>query len=341
MKSLLTPYQKYLLRKFGWYFLTFIVALGLNFLLPRLIPGNPVAEITSKITKGMTDSSRMNAVYEAFMQEFKLDLPLGQQFIYYIKGVMAGDFGTSFTMYPKPVADIVFKALPWSIGLMIPALLIGWFLGNVLGAFAAYKKGIFDKVIFPIALFFSCIPFFVFSILLLYAFGVVLKVLPTGGAYGYEFFAPEMSLSFFLSVLRHHTLPSLSLILVMLGGWAIGMREMSLYELSEDYVQYSQMMGLSESKIIRYVFKNAMLPQITGLAMRLGTVVAGSLITEIVFNYPGLGTVLFRAIRSNDYPLISAITLLITVGVLVANFLIDIVYGLIDPRIKATQLEEG
>lgn len=341
MKKLLSPYQKYLSRKVLWYVITFVIALGLNFLLPRLVPGNPISQIVAKITKGMTDSARMNTVYEQFTEEFRLNMPIWRQFIYYVSDVLKGDLGTSFTMYPKKVAPILFKALPWSVGLMLPALFVGWVLGNILGAFAAYKKGIFDKVLFPITLFMSCIPYFVFSIILLFTFAVSLKWFPAGGGYGYEFFGPEFSLSFFISIIKHYTLPFLSIILIQIGGWAIGMREMSLYELSEDYVQYAKMMGLRESKIIRYVFRNAMLPQITGLAMQLGTVIAGSLITEIVFNYPGLGTTLFRAVRAMDYPLISGSTLIITICVLLANFLLDIIYGLIDPRIKASQLEEG
>lgn len=341
MKKFLSPYQKYLSRKILWYFFTFIIALGLNFILPRLVPGNPVAYIVSKITKGMTDSSRMDSVYQQFINEFRLNMPLWKQFIFYVKDVLNGQLGTSFTMYPQKVSVIIMKSLPWSIALMLPSLLIAWIVGNILGAFAAYKKGIFDKILFPVSLFMSCIPYFVFSIILLFTFSVTMKILPTGGGYGYEFFGPELSLAFIISAIKHYTLPFLSIVLIQIGGWAIGMREMSLYELSEDYVRYSKMMGLRESKIIRYVFKNAMLPQITGLAMNLGTVIAGSLITEIVFNYPGLGTTLFRAIRSMDYPLISACTLLITLGVLLANFLLDILYGLIDPRIKASQLGEG
>ena len=153
MNKYLTSYQRYLLKKFGWYLLTFVVALGLNFLLPRLVPGNPVAEITAKVTLGMADSSKMDSIYQAFMDEFNLNEPLWKQFLLYIKGVLKGDLGTSFTMYPRKVFPIILDALPWSIGLMLPSLFIGWIVGNLLGAFAAYKKGIFDKVVFPITLF--------------------------------------------------------------------------------------------------------------------------------------------------------------------------------------------
>jgi len=336
----MSSYSKFFLKKTGWYLLTLIIALVLNFILPRLVEGNPVDVIVGRITKGMTDTDSIKNIYDNFMQEFRLDLPMWKQFLFYIGGVFKGDLGTSFTIYPRKVSEIISAAVPWTIGLQLPAILTGWFLGNILGAFAAYKKGIFDKVIFPATLFISSIPFFIFSILLMFGFTIVLDWFPSGGGYGYTL-QPEVSLEFFLSVIRHHTLPFLSIVLVMIGGQGIGMREMSLYELNADYVKYSKMMGIRESKIIRYVFKNAMLPQITGLALSLGTLIAGGLITEIVFNYPGLGTIMFKAIRGFDYPLISGCTLVITITVLAANFLLEIVYGMVDPRIKAAQLEDN
>jgi peptide/nickel transport system permease protein len=221
----------------------------------------------------------------------------------------------------------------------LPAIITAWLLGNVLGALAAFKRGLFDKIVFPAMLLANAIPFFAMSILLLYFFALNLDWFPIGGGFSPRLM-PHLSLTFIGSVLRHHTLPFLSLVLVMLGGWAIGMRSMAIYELNTDYVLYSKLMGIRESKIIRYVFKNAMLPQITGLAISLGTMIGGALITEIVFNYPGIGMRLFTAIRTLDYPLISGITLFIIIGVLLANFLVEIVYGLVDPRIKSAQLEE-
>ncbi|MCK8060222.1 MULTISPECIES: ABC transporter permease [unclassified Fusibacter] len=213
-------------------------------------------------------------------------------------------------------------------------------VGNIFGAIAAYKKGVYDKIIFPTALFVSSVPFFVLSILLLYGLAVVGGWFPVGGPYD-RTMIPDGSWLFYMSLLKHHFLPFLSIAIVMLGGQGIGMREMALYELSSDYVKYSKMLGIRESKIVRYVFKNAALPQITGLAISLGTMIAGALITEIVFNYPGLGLQMFKAIRGLDYPMISACTLLITITVLAANFIVDILYGFLDPRIKANQMEES
>lgn len=336
----MTNYMKYFLKKSFWYGITLVVAIIINFTLPRLVDGNPVDAIAGKVARGMTDTNSIKKVYDNFYKEFHLDEPMYKQFIIYVGDLGRGDFGTSFSMYPKPINQILGEAIPWTIGLQLPAIIIGWLAGNILGAFAAYKKGVFDRVIFPVTLFVSAIPFFVFSIIILYVFGIKLEWFPAGGGYSYTLY-PEWSFTFIASLLKHHFLPFMSIVLVTIGGQGIGMREMSLYELNADYVKYSKLLGLKESKIIKYVFKNAMLPQITGLALSLGTMITGSLITEIVFNYPGIGTVLFRGIRALDYPLISACTLIITLTVLLSNFLLDILYGLIDPRIKASQMEEG
>ncbi|MCY9662365.1 MULTISPECIES: ABC transporter permease [Paenibacillus] len=335
----MNAYAKYFTKKFFWYFLTLLIAVTLNFVLPRLIQGNPISMIAAQMTQGMTDSDSIKKVYETFTKEFGVDKPIGTQFVIYIKNLFTGNLGTSFGLYPKQVTDILASAVPWTIGLQLPAILTGWILGNILGAVAAYKRGVFDKVLFPAALFVNSIPFFTLAIIMLFIFGLTLHWFPLAGGYDYQMM-PQLSLDFFISVIRHHTLPFLSIVIVTIGGQAIGMRQMSLYELNSDYVLYSKLLGIRDSKIAKYVFRNAMLPQITGLALSIGTMVGGSLICEIVFSYPGIGTWLFTAIRQLDYPLISGCTLLIAATVLLANFIIEIVYGLVDPRIKAAQMED-
>jgi peptide/nickel transport system permease protein len=336
----LNAYAKYFIKKFCWYLLTLIIAVGLNFLLPRLIRGNPVSTIATQVTQGMTDSDSIKKVYETFMVEFGVDKPIGTQFVIYVKNLLTGNLGTSFGLYPKKVTDILASAIPWTVALQLPAILVGWILGNVLGAVAAYKKGVLDKVIFPVALFINSIPFFTLAIIMLFIFALNLHWFPPSGGYDYQKI-PNLSFDFIGSVIRHHTLPFISIVLVTIGGQAIGMREMSIYELNSDYVLYSKLLGIRDSKIAKYVFKNAMLPQITGLALSIGTMVGGSLICEIVFSYPGIGTWLFTAIRQLDYPLISGCTLLIAFTVLIANFIIEMIYGVVDPRIKAAQMEES
>ena len=176
------------------------------------------------------------------------------------------------------------------------------------------------------------------AILLQFFLGVYFKWFPTSLGYGYDL-NPSMSLHFIGSVIYHYQLPFWSIVLITIGGQAIGMRSMSIYELNADYVKYSRFLGIKDRKIVKYVFRNAMLPQITGLALSLGTMVGGALVAEIIFSYPGLGTTLLTAITGRDYPLISGCTLIITIMVLIANFLVEIFYGLIDPRVKAAQQE--
>lgn len=331
-------YKRYMTSKIVWYVITFIVAIFLNFLLPRLIPGNPVSTIVSKITRGMSDTNSIKKIYETFQNEFGLNKPIWEQFYIYISNLIHGDMGTSFGQYPRKVTDILSSSIMWTIGLQLPAILVSWILGNILGVLAAYIKKGFDKVLFPVFLFISCIPPFGFAIILVWLFAVSIKIFPASGGYAFNMI-PTPTLGFFISVIQHYQLPFWSIVLVGIGGQSLGMREMSIYELNTDYVKYSRLLGLRDSKIVGYVFKNAVLPQITGLALSLGTMVGGALITEIVFSYPGIGTTLFNAISSQDFPLISGCTLLITAGVLIANFIIDIVYGLIDPRIKVSQQE--
>lgn len=331
--------RKYFAGKLFWYLLTFFVAILLNFLLPRLIPGNPIAAIAGQVTKGMTDTNSIKRVYDQLNREFGLDKPLWQQFFVYIGNLFQGNLGTSISQYPRSVSSILASSVPWSVGLQLPAILAGWILGNVLGAVAAYRSGVFDKVIFPLFLFLSCIPAFAMAILLVWVFGMTLKIAPVSGGFGFDM-NPNLSLDFFLSVLQHYQLPFWSIVLVNIGGQALGMREMSIYELNADYVKYSRLLGVRDRKITRYVFRNAMLPQITGLALSLGTMVGGALISEIIFSYPGIGTSMLNAVTSQDFPLISGCTLIITVTVLLCNFLIDLIYGFIDPRVRSAQQEE-
>lgn len=334
----MSKYQKYLAKKFVWYLVTFIVVLVLNFFLPRLIDGNPVDVIVGKMgSMGSTNS--MKNIYDGFMKEFNLDKPVWEQFLLFVKGMLHGDLGTSFSRYPKKVSAIMAEAIPWTLALQLPAIIVGWIIGNALGAITAYRKGVFSKTVYSVSLFVNSIPYYAFAIIMMYVLALNLGFFPAGGAYS-NGMVPNLSLKFILDVFQHHMLPFLSIVLIMIGGQAMGMRSMAIYELNADYVLYAKLMGVPERKIIGYVFRNAMLPQVSGLALSLGTMVSGSLITKIVFNYPGLGYWLYLAIRQLDYPLISGCTLVISITVLVANFLLDVLYGLIDPRIKAAQVEE-
>jgi peptide/nickel transport system permease protein len=328
---------RYLGRKLAWTLVVLLVALVLNFLLPRLIPGNPVDAIVGQIARGGgTGGAQLQQIHEHFMKEFGLDKPLWQQFLVYVGNVLHGDFGTSFGQYPASVNSLIGQALPWSLALMVPAILVGWVLGNLLGAVAAFKGGWFDRGAFVGSLFFSSVPPFALAIILLFLVAVKMGVLPVGGAYSFGL-SPELSLTFFGDAVTYFWLPFWSLVLVFIGGQAVGMRSMAVYELGSDYVNYNRGLGVRDGITVRYIFRNAMLPQITGLALSIAALISGALITELVFSYPGLGTLLFNAIGQNDYPVIQAITLIITLAVLIANFAVDVLTGFIDPRIRAAQ----
>ena len=331
-------YRKYFATKLMWFLITLVFAFVLNFILPRLMPGDPVAAIMQRVAAGMTSQAGIQQVYNQYAELFGTNKPMLQQFFLYVRNAVRGDFGISFSQYPRSVANIIGSSIWWTVALQFPAIIVGWFIGNTLGALAAYLKGGFDKVLMPVSIFVSNLPAFGMAVILLVIFGINLKWFPTSGGYGFDLI-PNFSYAFIWSVIIHYQLPFWSIVLIAIGGQAIGMRSMSIYELNADYVKYSRFMGIKDRKIIGYVFRNAMLPQVTGLALAIGGMVGGALVAEIIFSYPGLGSTILSAVLGRDYPLISAATLIITLMVLIANFLIEIIYGFIDPRIKAAQAD--
>ncbi len=331
-------YRKYFGKKILWFVITFVVAVVLNFILPRLMPADPVAAITGKMATGMTDASAVQQIYARYEEEFGTNKPMIEQFWIFVKNMFKGDFGTSFSQYPRKVSDIIGSAIWWTIGLQFPAIIVGWLLGNILGALAAYIRKGFDKVLLPVSIFISNIPAFGMAVVLLVLIAVNAKLAPISGGYAFDMI-PNFSWNFIKSVITHYQLPFWSIVLISIGGQAIGMRSMSIYELNADYVKYSRFLGIKDRKIVGYVFRNAMLPQITGLALSIGTMIGGALVAEIIFSYPGLGSTMYAAVTAADYPLISATTLIITIMVLIVTFLLDIVYGFIDPRVKAAQYD--
>jgi peptide/nickel transport system permease protein len=334
----LKGYTKYFGTKFVWFLITFVFAFILNFILPRLMPGDPVAGIVARMAQGMSNATGVQAIYRQYTELFGTNRPMIEQFFIYVRNVFHGDFGFSFSQYPRTVANVLKSSIWWTVCLQFPAIIVGWLIGNTLGALAAYLKKGFDRVLMPVSIFLSNLPAFGMAIILLVFFAVDLKWFPTSGGYGFDMI-PNSSWSFIWSVIVHYQLPFWSIVLIAIGGQAIGMRSMAIYELNADYVKYARFLGIKDRKIIGYVFRNAMLPQVTGLALSIGTMVGGALVAEIIFSYPGLGTTILSAVLGQDYPLISAITLIITLMVLFATFIIEILYGFIDPRIKAAQSE--
>jgi peptide/nickel transport system permease protein len=346
------PQLRHLLKRMGWYFATFLVAVTINFFLPRLGDANPVDAIMARA--GNLDAKAAREKEEQYLKEFGLVELDGQgqivrdgtgkpvraslfsQFGSYLGMSLQGDLGTSILQHPKRVSEIIKTALPWTLAIQLPTIVFGWIIGNLLGALAAYKRGVFDRVAYPMALLSSAVPAFCFGILLVYIFGIRLEWFPALGGYD-EGLIPTLSWEFLQSASYYYVLPFLSVFLLVVGGQAIGMRSMCIYELGTDYVKYAKLLGIKESKILLYMFRNAMLPQLTGLALALGAMVGGALVTEIIFSYPGLGLALLGAIQGSDYPVITGCTLLITVCVLIANFSVDVLIGILDPRIRAAE----
>ncbi len=321
--------RRYFGRKLLVYVLTFFIAVTIDWMIPRFMPGDPISNMLSRT---VLNADAAEIMYGYFSQAFGLDVPIWQQYINFWIALFSGDLGISVYLFPKPVLDVIMEAVPYDVGLLLPSILLSWIAGNKFGAFAVRSKWL-DNTVLPIGYILTATPYMWLGILLSWFFGIVLGAFPIAGAYSYEM-APHLSWTFIGSVLSHWVLPFLSLFLVGFGGWAIGMRNMIIYELEADYSHYLMALGAPRNLIRKYAYRNALLPQITGLALQLGVIVAGALVTEVVFSYPGIGSLILSAIQNQDYFLLQGCFLFIISGVLLANFVIDIVYILVDPRTR-------
>ncbi len=321
--------KRYFSRKLLIYILTFFLAVTIDWMIPRFMPGDPVRNMLSRIP---LQQEAVEAMYSYYTQVFGLDVPIWQQYLNFWNALFHGDLGISVYMFPTPVTQVLRRAVPYDLFLLIPSILLSWWAGNKFGAFAARSKWL-DNTISPLGYILTASPYMWLGILLAWFFGIVLGVFPIAGAYSFHL-RPNLSWAFIWDVLKHWFLPFASLFLVGFGGQAIGMRNMIIYELEADYSHYLEALGAPRKLVRRYAFRNAILPQITGLALSLGVIVAGALVTEVVFSYPGIGYLLLAATQNQDYFLIQGCFLFIIIGVLLANFAIDITYVIIDPRTR-------
>lgn len=328
--------KRYFGRKLLIYIFTFILAVTIDWLIPRFMPGNPIQVMISRANL-KAESAKL--IYSYYMKAFGLDVPLWKQYLNFWNALFHGDFGISLWLFPRPVINIIMNAVPYDVILLLPAILLSWIAGNRFGAFAARSKWL-DNTILPLGYILTSTPYMWLGILLAWVFGIVFHIFPFSGAYSYAMM-PHLSWTFIGSVLQHWILPFSSLFMVMFGGWAIGMRNMIIYELEADYSHYLETLGAPRSLIRRYAFNNALLPQITGLALQLGAIVGGALSTEIVFAYPGIGFLILQAIQNHDYFLLQGCFLFIIIGVLLTNFIIDVTYVLVDPRTRTGMQGEG
>jgi peptide/nickel transport system permease protein len=320
---------RYFGRKLAIYVFTFWIAATIDWMIPRFMPGDPIQSLLSRTQVAPEAVADLIAYYKAL---FGLDVPLWQQYLNFWARLLQGDLGRSVYLSGRPVTDVIMAALPYTLALLVPAILLSWWTGNKAGAIAARRR-VLDNTLLPIGYILTATPYMWLAIMLAWIFASELGIFPISGAYSYDI-EPSFTLAFLADLAWHWFLPFLSLFLVMFGGWAIGMRNMIIYELDADYSRYLASLGAPTGLIRRYAFRNAVLPQITGLALSLGVIVAGALVTEIVFSYPGIGKLLLAAVQNQDYFLLQGIFLFVIIGVLVANFLVDIAYVVVDPRTR-------
>ncbi|MEM4514006.1 MAG: ABC transporter permease [Ignisphaera sp.] len=333
--SRINPFVVFIIKRFAIMIITFSVGLTLIFMLPRLIPGNPLATLLySLVREAAIDPEKLKAVERMLLEYFKFDRPIHEQYILYLQGMVRGDLGRSIMFFPRPAIDVIAENLPWTLALLMPAIIASWVVGNYLGVLAAMNRGkAVDKVLLPILAVLQGTPPYVFAMYLVLIFGVSLKLLPTGGSWS-PTLRPSLSLVFVLDYLRHYILPFTSIFLTSLGGWGLSMRNISLQELASDYMDYTRVLALSQKKVVKYLFKCSALPQVVGLAIVLGWSVAGSVVTEIVFGYRGVGTMVWRAIQSQDFMLIQGFFIIIIGTIILANFISEIMFAVIDPRVR-------
>ncbi|ANK89259.1 oligopeptide ABC transporter permease protein (plasmid) [Rhizobium phaseoli] len=332
----MTPYLIFVLKRFGQFLLVVFLGVTITFFVTHLTPIDPVEESIGAITQmGQSDPNAIELMRQSLRELYGMQGSIWQQYLHFWLRLATGDLGPSLSAFPTPVSTIILRSLPWTIGLMTVSTLITFVLGNAIGALAGYYRK--DMVLKAVSLVFIAllpIPYYILAFVLLIVFGFIWPVLPING--GYEMNA-NLDLSFALvtDILKHSILPALSLILVGAGSWLIGMRALVSNIITDDYVVFAELGGVPKGKILRsYIARNAMVPQFTGLAMSLGAIFNGTVITEIVFGYPGIGNLLIEAVHAGDYSLVLGLSALSIVGVAAAVFIIDVLSPLIDPRIK-------
>ncbi|QTX04083.1 ABC transporter permease [Agromyces archimandritae] len=329
--------MSYYVRRISFYVLTLCAAVSLNFLLPRLMPGDPRIIFIEKVQRagGEITPALLNSIDTIFGAD---DSPLWSQYITYWGNIFTGDLGVSSSMFPAPVSSLITAALPWTIGLVGIATVIAFVLGIALGAYAGWKRGTAADGIIPTMTLLQSLPYFWLALVFVSVFSVSLGLFPIIGGYSLrEFYGgPEWSWAFVQSVIYHGLLPALTVIVASVGGWVLGMRNMMVSVMSEDYVTTAEAKGLRPSRIFFwYAGRNAALPSLASMGITLGFVVAGSVVMERVFSYPGIGRLLISAVQDQDFALMQGVFLVITVTVLLANFIMDLIYGFIDPRVRS------
>ncbi|ABK01800.1 peptide/nickel transport system permease protein [Arthrobacter sp. PvP102] len=324
--------MRFILRRLGFYLIAFWVSITLNFLLPRFMPGDPVSRMFAR-TQDRMQPEQIEALRKLLGVD---DRPIWEQYVDYLHNMVTGQMGVSISRFPTPVTEVIASQVGWTLLLGGTALVIAAVVGNLLGILAAWRRGgAIDSALPPILIFIGSFPYFWLAMGALYLFGVTLGWFPIRHAFS-DTIEPSFSWEFMSDVGMHLVLPALTIVLVSVGGWMLGMRNTMIATNAEDYITMAEAKGLRPGRIMfRYAARNAMLPSVTSFGMSLGFVVGGALLTEVVFAYPGVGYQLLNAVQGLDYPLMQGLFLTITAAVLLANFLVDILYVRLDPRVRA------
>lgn len=325
--------MRYYLRKIVFYLLAGWIAITLNFFLPRMVKGDPVQVILAKTQRlAPLPPSARHALELQFGQTHD---PLIVQYGHYLQGLFTGNLGVSVTYYPSPVTDIIAQSLPWTLMLVGLSTIISYVVGLFLGSYIGWRRGSWLDSLVPISTFLSAIPYFWLALILVYIFGVNLQWFPVTGGYD-NTITPGFNLQFIGSAIYYGLLPAFTIVLASVTSQVLAARNMMVSTMAEDYVTTAHAKGLRPGRVFgSYAMRNALLPSVTGFAISLGFIVNGSVVTETVFSYPGVGYTLIQAVENDDYPLMQALFLIITLAVLGANFVADIVYGIIDPRTRS------
>ena len=330
--------RAYVLRRLGMYVLTVWLGATIIFAIPRMVPGDPVAGMISRMSQQAGSVAGSAEMIAAWRTRFGLDAPMPQQYLNYLKNSVTFDLGYSLTQFPARVQDMVADALPWTLGLLLLATIVSWIVGNLIGALIAWRPTPrWLRSLLPLTLTFTSIPYFMLAILLIYVFGFGLRVMPISGGYARDV-VQGWTWQFDVSVAGHMILPALSIVLASMGFWALGMRGMMVTNEGEDYMILARAKGLSPGRVfLRYAVRNSLLPQVTALGLTLGSIVGGATLVEYLFAYPGVGYLLYQGIVNNDYTLIQGIVFILILTTSTAVLIIDLTYPLIDPRISYQQ----
>ncbi|WP_350348443.1 ABC transporter permease [Agromyces sp. G08B096] len=323
--------MRFFIRRAIFYVITFWAAVTINFFIPRIMPGDPVSALIAK-NQGRISTDAIASLRTLFGLD--QDTTLWQQYLDYWGLLFRGELGISFTYFPTPVAQVIAQALPWTIGLVGVATILSFTIGTLIGTGIGWRRGTWADSLLPISTFFSAVPYFWLALIAISIFSVTLGWFPASGSYDRSL-VPAFSWEFVGSVIWYAILPATTVVIASISGWILGMRNMMVTVSSEDYVTVAQAKGLSERRVMfGYAARNAILPQVSSFALSLGFIVGGTLVMEIVFSYQGIGYYLFTAVAAKDYPLMQGIFLVITIAVLLANIVADVVYGILDPRTR-------